>query len=104
MSIFKAYDEAFKAAQDGADLYQADQGLEKLGTSFHVFRLAPEGRRFGHETRCQVVRPMLERPAVMDFQAWERALQERPWVGRAGGFRAWFDEVMAAGSHAGGAS
>jgi len=63
MFQFATYDEAYAYAQAKADsLKNYDYGLEKMNGGFHAFMLPSPSKRFGFETRCQVVRPTCPGP------------------------------------------
>lgn len=57
---FRTYEEAKKFAEQQAELFRADMGLEKnsLTKEFVVFVLPMAQHRCGHELRCEVVSPM----------------------------------------------
>jgi hypothetical protein len=62
MSFYREYNEAFNAAVRLGRLLRREVGLEKAdnpldGRGFRVFSIPKPEHRFGHELRCQVVRP-----------------------------------------------
>jgi len=62
MSFYREYNEAFNSAIRLARLLRREVGLEKGdnpldGKGWRIFSLPKPANRYGHELRCQVVRP-----------------------------------------------
>lgn len=55
--MFPTYQEAVTYARVQATKLGMDHGLERLGASYRVFILPRPENRYGHELRCEVVRP-----------------------------------------------
>lgn len=55
--MFASYAEAVRHARTQATKLNMDHGLEKLGSTYRVFILPRPENRYGHELRCEVVRP-----------------------------------------------